>query len=79
MTTAMAFAVRGRFLAAFHAQPAGLTIFVTIVVLAFGSLRILIAGNLQFLRIQIGATKIAFLVVAVLLFGWAYKIMTFTP
>jgi hypothetical protein len=51
MTTALAHAVRGRVLAAFHAQPAGLVFALGLFACTLCCLRIVITGNYDFMKI----------------------------
>lgn len=76
MTTAFAYAVRGRFIAAFSAQPAGLAIALGVMA-AFGlSGGTLVTGRVwavNWYRVTPG--RIALVVVLVVLAAWGYKLM----
>lgn len=62
----------------FHAQPAGLAIALALACAIVLSVRVLMTGDLNFLRFRPRPIRTAILVVGILLAGWAYKIMTFT-
>jgi hypothetical protein len=76
MTTAFAYAVRGQWLAAFHAQPAGFLLAMGTMIVAVFSFGAVISGRawaINWYRISPGRTVVA--VVAVVLLSWAYKIV----
>jgi hypothetical protein len=76
MTTAFAHAVRGQWLAAFHAQPAGFLLALVTMIVAVFSLGVVISGRvwaINWYRISPGRTVVA--AVAVVLLAWAYKIV----
>lgn len=79
MTTSFAYAVRGRLLRAFHAQPAGLAIALGLFGVGAGSLTVVISGRVPVLRSPVRPALIAASAGLILFFGWAYKIMTFSP
>lgn len=78
MTTSLAFAVRGQFLNSFHAQPAGLAIALALGCAVIISIRVLLNGDATVLLFRPSPIRTALVVAAMLLAGWAYKIMTFT-
>jgi hypothetical protein len=78
MTTSFAYAARGHLMKAFHAQPAGLAIALTLACFLLISVRVLWTGDIAFLQFRPKPIRTALLVGGVLLAGWAYKIMTFT-
>lgn len=76
MTTAFAHAVRGQWLSAFHAQPAGFLLALGTMIVAVFSLGAVISGRewaINWYRFSPGRTAVA--VVAVVLLSWAYKIV----
>jgi len=79
MTTAFAFAVRGQLLDAFHAQPAGLALTLALFAGGLCCIRAVITGSYDFIKFRAQPGHIALMVVAVVLFGWIYKFITFLP
>jgi hypothetical protein len=76
MTTAFAHAVRGQWLSAFHAQPAGFLLALGTMMVALFSLGAVISGRawaINWYRISPGRAVVA--VVAVVLLSWAYKVV----
>ena len=75
MTTAFAFAVRGRLIRAFLAQPAGLALALATMACALGAGWVLVTGRVPGLRLPILSPYRLFLGLLVLLLGsWAFKI-----
>ena len=75
MTTAFAHAARGQFVAAFHAQPAGLALAFGLFATSLVCLRALVTGN--FPKVHAKPGPVVLLALGVVLFGWIYKFMTF--
>jgi len=76
MTTAFALTVRGRWLAAFHAQPAGWMLCMGVLVATGLALSTLFGGNVWCLNwYRVSPRWAALAVVGLLLFGWGYKIV----
>jgi len=76
MTTAFALAVRGRWLAAFHAQPAGWMFFMGVLAAAGLALSTLVSGKVWcFNWYRVSPGWLALAVVGLLLLGWGYKIV----
>lgn len=74
MCTSFALGVRGKFISAFHAQPAGLGLFVATAVCCALCVRVLVIGRALRLPIPLWPLqRWVILVASVLLFGWAYK------
>lgn len=78
MTTAFAYAARGQFLRAFHAQPAGLALFFALFFAGLISLYMVCSGNDKFVALRAHPVPIILLAAGILLSGWAYKIATFS-
>ncbi|MDO8629024.1 MAG: DUF2752 domain-containing protein [Phycisphaerales bacterium] len=79
MTTAFAYAVRGRLGAAFHAQPAGLLIALSVALAGVASAGIVATGRTWRVNwYRVPPVRLAVIVLAVVLAGWAYKIVTFS-
>jgi len=77
MTTAFAHTVRGQFVSAFRAQPAGLLLALTTILAAVGSLGVLLTGIVPAPNwYRIPASRVVLLVAAVILLGWLYKVVT---
>ena len=77
MTTAFAYAARGQFAAAFHAQPAGLTLALATGLGAFAAGGTLVTGRSYRVNwTRVSPTAVGFGVVAVVLGAWAYKLAT---
>ena len=77
MTTAFAYAARGQFAAAFHAQPAGLTLALATGLGAFAAGGTLVTGRSYRVNwSRVPPTAVGFGVVAVVLGAWAYKVAT---
>jgi len=79
MTTAFTHAVRGQFLSAFHAQPAGLALALGLFAGCMCCIRIVVTGNYDFIKFRVQPGRLALLVLAFVLFAWIYKFMTFSP
>lgn len=79
MTTAFSYTIRGQLLDAFHAQPAGLALALGLFGASLCCVRVFVTGNYDFVRLQAQPGRIALLVVAIVLFGWIYKLITFSP
>jgi hypothetical protein len=76
MTTAFAYAVRGRLISAFLAQPAGLVLALGTVVCAIGAGWVVVTGSLPRVRVPIVTPYRLFVVLLGLLIGgWAFKIV----
>jgi hypothetical protein len=77
MTTAFAHAARGQFAAAFHAQPAGLTLALATAGAAVGAGGTLVTGRRYRVNwTRLSPTAVGFGVVAVVLGAWVYKLAT---
>jgi len=77
MTTAFAHAARGRFAAAFHAQPAGLALALATGLGAFAAGETLATGRSHRVNwTRLPPTAVGFGVVAVVLGAWVYKLAT---
>jgi len=77
MTTAFAHAARGRLASAFHAQPAGLTLVVAIGLAAMAAGKTLVTARTYRVNwFRLSPTRVGFGVVALMLGGWVYKIVT---
>lgn len=77
MCTSFSLAIRGRLLAAFHTQPAGLALFAATVLLAAYCANIALTRRtpkLVALDGSIGRCTVA--VGAILVVGWVYKLLT---
>jgi hypothetical protein len=80
MTTAFAYAARGQFAAAFHAQPAGLTLALATGLGAFAAGGTLVTGRSYRVNwTRLSPTAVGFGVVAVVLGAWVYKLATALP
>lgn len=76
MTTAFAYAARGRWASSFHAQPAGLAVAVGIAGIAAIAMRTLATGRTHRVNwYRLAPARVGIGVVSVLLAGWAYKII----
>jgi len=76
MTTAFAYAVRGRIVSAFLAQPAGLVFALATVGCAIGAGWVLVVGRMPPVRVPIVTPYRLFFGLLVLLLGsWAFKIV----
>jgi Protein of unknown function (DUF2752) len=74
MTTSFAHFVRGNLITSFHTQPAGMLLAFSTLLLGMASIAVLLTGRmieLNWYRIPPG--RVAILLVAILLFGWGYK------
>lgn len=76
MTTAFSHAVRGKFLSALSVQPAGLVLALAVAASAVASLRVLIMGRGWRLPRGFTPARIALALVAVILLGWMYKVVS---
>ena len=77
MTTAFAYAARGQFAAAFHAQPAGLTLALATGLGAFAAGGTLVTGRSYRVNwTRLPPAAVGFGVVAVVLGAWVYKLAT---
>lgn len=75
MTTAFAFAVRGKFLSAFDAHPGGLCFALGVVVTGVVALAVLITGKIWSVNwYRISPARVALGSVLLVLGGWAYKL-----
>lgn len=79
MTTAFAYAIRGQLLSAFHAQPAGFALAFALFAAALCCLHALITGRYAFMMLRIQPGWLALWILIVVLFGWFYKWVTFSP
>jgi hypothetical protein len=79
MTTAFAYTVRGQLFSAFHAQPVGLALAIGLVACSLCCVRIVVTANYDFIKLHVHPGRLALFVVAFALFGWFYKIITFSP
>jgi len=76
MTTAFAYTVRGRFLLAFHAQPAGLVFALATFVCAGVALGVILTGQVWVVNwFRVSSLWVTLVVVGLLVVGWAYKIV----
>lgn len=76
MTTAFANTARGRFVSAFHAQPAGLALAVAVAVSAIAAGNTLVTGRtLRVNWFRLSPTGLGFGVAGLLLAAWVYKIV----
>lgn len=76
MTTAFAHGVRGQWLRAFHAQPAGFLLFLGTIAAVGLSLGALVTGRtLRLNARRLTPVRIALIVVGFLAAGWAYKLV----
>lgn len=76
MTTAFAHTVRAQFISAFIAQPAGLFLALLTIATAVGSARVLFTGRpFEFRSRRLSAGWGAVIIVAILLAGWAFKLI----
>lgn len=76
MTTAFSLAVRGRFLSAFHTQPAGFLLALTTVGTVGVALSVFFTGHvvaINWFRLTPG--RVGFAAVGLIILGWAYKII----
>ncbi len=76
MTTAFAHGVRGRFLAAFHAQPVGLGLFLVTVAVGVVAMVALFTGRvwtINWYRLPPG--RLTVVIALLLIGGWAYKLV----
>lgn len=79
MTTAFAWAVRGRFLASFAAQPAGFLLAVLTAIAAGQAVYVLIRGKVWALDwYRVTPFRLAGVCIAVVLGGWIYKVIAYT-
>ncbi|MCP4246492.1 MAG: DUF2752 domain-containing protein [bacterium] len=77
MTTAFALTVRGHWLAAFRAQPAGLAAcLATLAVLVLAVSTVITGTCWRINWYRVSPTRVVLAVVGLLLAGWAYKIAT---
>ncbi len=76
MTTAFAHTVRGQWLRAFFAQPAGFLLAVTTAVAGVGALVVLVRGSVWTVNwYRVAPTRVVFAAFALLLAGWALRIV----
>lgn len=76
MTTAFSYAVRGRFVSAFLAQPAGLVLAILTVVAGVGALWFLVAGRLPSrLCVEPSPHLLFWGMLLLMLGGWAFKLI----
>lgn len=79
MTTAFAYAVRGRLGSAFHAQPAGLLIALGVTLAGVVSAGVVVTGRTWRINwYRVPPARLVVIVLVVVLAGWAYKIVTFS-
>ena len=77
MTTAFAHTVRGQWISAFHAQPAGFALALATVVAGALALGVLVTGRVWGVNwYRIKPRTVTLTVLGVLLAGWVYKIAT---
>jgi hypothetical protein len=68
--------MRGRFIAAFLVQPAGLAFALLTILSTIGALYVLITGRpIQWTSRRIRAGRVALIFVSILMGGWAYKLI----
>ena len=76
MTTAFAHAVRGQWLQAIIAQPAGFLLALATIACVLGSLWVLVSGRLPPIRLPIVSPFAAFFTLLIIFLGsWAFKIV----
>ena len=76
MTTAFAYAARGWWGSAFHAQPAGLTLAIAVGLAAIAAARTLVTGRTYRVNwFRLSPTGVGVGAVGLLLSGWVYKIV----
>jgi hypothetical protein len=76
MTTAFAYTVRGRFVRAFLAQPAGFLVALAVAACALGAGWVVLTGRMPAIRLPIVTPYRLFFGLLVLLLGsWAFKIV----
>ncbi len=76
MTTAFSHTVRGRFVAAFHAQPAGFLLAMATAVVAGVSLSVIATGRVWTVNwYRVSPAKSVIAVIAILVGGWLYKLI----
>jgi hypothetical protein len=76
MTTAFSYTVRGRFVAAFHAQPAGFLLAMATAAAAGVALSVIVTGRVwtvNWYRVSPAMSVIA--VIAILVGSWLYKLI----
>ncbi len=75
MTTAFAHAVRGQFISAFAAQPAGLALAVGTIATGILSVFVLLSGYVPSVNwYRISPSRVVLIVAAVILLGWFFKL-----
>ena len=77
MTTSFAHAVRGQFLRAFHAQPAGFALFLLMVAACGYCVRVAVTNKGELSLVSRRAGPLALLGAGVIALGWVYKLLTF--
>ena len=78
MTTAFAYAVRGRLGTAIHAQPAGFLIAVLTGIAAVASVSVLASGKVWRVNwYRVPPARVAIMGLVIVFLGWAYKVATF--
>ena len=76
MTTAFSYTVRGRFFAAFHAQPAGFLLAMTTAIAAGVALSVIATGRVWTLNwYRVSPAKLVIASIAILGGGWLYKLI----
>ncbi len=76
MTTAFAHAVRGQFIPAFHAQPAGLVLALLTALTALASASVLLTARVWTVNwYRISPVRVGAMLVFILLAGWLYKLL----
>lgn len=76
MTTAFAHAVRGQWLSAFHAQPTGFLAAIGCALAAIWGASAAISGRSSLQPAMWRWDRIVFVSLGLILFGWAYKLLT---
>lgn len=76
MTTAFAHAVRGRFVAAFGAQPAGFLLALVAVIAAGASLSVVVSGRVWTVNwFRLSPATLLIVVIAIVMGSWSYKLV----
>lgn len=76
MTTAFSHAVRGRFFAAFGAQPAGFLLALVTAITAAASLSVVVSGRVWTVNwFRLSPTKLLIVVIAIVMGSWLYKLL----
>lgn len=76
MTTAFSYTVRGRFVAAFHAQPAGFLLAMATAVIAGVALSVIATGRVWTVNwYRVSPAKMVIALISILVGGWLYKLI----